>query len=554
MIDLITQVLIILFTGTVFGWIFRRVIYSSFIGYIVGGFIISILFTSFGVGIPEATEFEFLKNLGLVIFSFEAGLSIGIEKLLKSLNRILVIELISYPLLWVSARVISNIINLSIVEEMLLFLILMNSSSVLAITLAKTISNYELRVLTALQTHFEDTAQFIIFSVIFIAGIPRPTIEGIAIDMLKIIGLLTLLAYVLLKILEKLRGFILRMDSSSKYLLFLSIALLYSTITQNLGLPALLGSFIAGIVLSEFTSSEDFTILSGIREFGLLLYFSSLGLQLTSPQHLITTSQLLIGIIVGVLTVLIRTTTISLGSMLGALDPKHILLYAATLSSVSEIAIVFSDVLATQGVIPISFRVVVTLIVITSIITSSITYKKIMSFEKLIILILPKKLNQLISSLSSLLLHSSNLIIEVSKDLTKFLIVLLTAIYALNVIVVVSEYIPVFSTVLIMLSMSVCYIAILTVFAKTIESVYGRLLKEITSIKSSGWREATIKFITIVISVLSIALLITTSHTIITEVYLPTELHTLLIIIINITTISLLIYITLRELRKMMKT
>jgi Kef-type K+ transport system membrane component KefB len=554
MMNLVTQVLAILFTGAVLGWVFKRVVYSSFIGYIVGGFLTSLLFTYLGVETSESVEFEFLKNLGLVIFSFEAGLSISVKDILRSLNRVLVIELTSYPLLWVSAVIIAGIINLGIVEETLLFLTIMNCSS-LAIALARNISDNELKALAIIQSNFEDIAQFILFSTIFTAGISRPMVEDIAVDILKVIGLLTLLAYVLLKVVRKLRDFISRLDSSSKYLLILSIALLYSTITQSFGLPAFLGSFTAGLVLSEFISGEDLTLLSGIRELGLLLYFSSLGSQLILPQYSAgTPQQLLIGVVVGVLTVLIRITSLSIGSVLGALDPGHILTYVATLSSASETAIVFSDALVSRGVIPVGFRTLVILVVVTSILTSSIIYKEIVSIKRLVILILPQGLNQLISSLSSLLLHSSNLIVEVGKDLTKFLIILLAVTYALNIVAVICRYIPMLKVVLITLSMGVCYVVILTSFTRTIRNMYSRLIKEITSIKSSNWRDATVKLTSSLILVLSIILLVITSHRMLTEANLPTELHALLIISINTITMLLLIYIAFRELKWTTKT
>jgi len=63
-------------------------------------------------------------------------------------------------------------------------------------------------------------------------------------------------------------------------LLFLSVALLYSAIAQSLGLSPLVGSFVAGVVLSHFVRREEVVMMAGIREVGLLLYFLSLGLQM----------------------------------------------------------------------------------------------------------------------------------------------------------------------------------------------------------------------------------------------------------------------------------
>lgn len=194
------------------------------------------------------------------------------------------------------------------------------------------------------------------------------------------------------------------------------------------------------------------------------------------------------------------------------------------------------------------------LVVVTSILTSSIIYKEIVSIKRLVILILPQGLNQLISSLSSLLLHSSNLIVEVGKDLTKFLIILLAVTYALNIVAVICRYIPMLKVVLITLSMGVCYVVILTSFTRTIRNMYSRLIKEITSIKSSNWRDATVKLTSSLILVLSIILLVITSHRMLTEANLPTELHALLIILINTITMLLLIYIAFRELKWTTKT
>jgi Kef-type K+ transport system membrane component KefB len=107
--------------GAVLGWVFERSIYSTFIGYLLGGLLVSLLFVNLGVDVSTLfSEVSFLSNLGVVIFFFEMGLFVNIESISKSLNKILVVELFSYPLLWVAARVISSILGFSIVEETLI--------------------------------------------------------------------------------------------------------------------------------------------------------------------------------------------------------------------------------------------------------------------------------------------------------------------------------------------------------------------------------------------------------------------------------------------------
>jgi Kef-type K+ transport system membrane component KefB len=549
MVDLVTQVFAVLFVGSILGWFFKRFFYSSFIGYVVGGFITSLLFMSFGSSVSQSPELEFLRNLGLIIFSFEAGLSIGIGRLLRSLNKVLVIELASYPLLWVFARVIAGVAGLGIVGEALLFLTLIDSSSI-SIALAKTLQNEELRALAIVETNFEDLAQFIAFSIIFVAGISRPTIESVAVSVLEVAGLLAFLAYTLSRFMKRLRVFTSRMDPGSKYLLFLSIALLYSVIVQGLGLPPLLGAFIAGVVLSEYVGGEELTIISGVRELGLLLYFSSLGTQLTLPQYSVSTPQLLIGVVIGLASVLIRTATLSLASTMGALNPGNILSYAAALSSVSETAIIFSDTLISRGAAPTSFRALTVLIVATSMLISPVIYKRSLTISGVV---LPKKVRRITSPISSLLLHGSSLIVEVGGDIVRFLAILLAAVYSLHIITIASRYVPVFGAVLVVASMIVSYVIITASFARTLRKMYSRVFGEITPVKSLSLREAVTKFVTLTMTILSVTLLISTLHTILIEAGLPTQLHTLLTVTINATAVALLIYIALKELRKARK-
>ena len=551
MVDFVTQIFIILFVGSILGWVFKKFFYSSFIGYVAGGFVATLLFINLGADTSGLTQLGFLKSLGLTIFAFEIGLSIGIERLLKSFNKVLVIELVSYPLLWISAKVIAGIAGLGIAGEAMLFLMLIDSSSSISIALARTIQSDELRALAVVESNYEDLAQFITFSMIFVAGVSKPAIGSIAVNILKIVGLLTLLAYILLVVMKRLRKFVLRMDAVSKYLLLLSIALLYSAVMQNLSLPPLLGSFIAGVVLSEYIGGEELTLMSGVRELGLLLYFSSLGSQLALPQFSTNTAQLLMGITIGVVATIVRIVAIMIGSVMGALDPRHILPYATVLSPVSESAIVLSDILISQGALSTVFRAVTVVAVITSMLLSPAIYRKSLasSFLKIV---LPQKIKDILSHISSMLLYSSNLLIEIGRDMVKFLVVLLTAIYVLHIAIVLSKYIyiPLFNTMLVIASMAVCYMAILIAFSRVIRKMYSRVFGEIASLKSVSLEEGVARFITIAITALSTTLLISTLYTILAEANLPTSLHRALVIAVNITSIMLLIYVAIKKLRK----
>jgi hypothetical protein len=272
------------------------------------------------------------------------GLLINIESISKSLNKILVVELFSYPLLWVAARVISSILGFSIVEETLLFILLIDSSASLLRALRNTSSDSSSLALAILQTNFEDLAQFVAFSAIFVAQVF--TVEGIVVSAFKIAGTLTLLALALYKITEKIETYISKTSLASKLVFYLSIALLYTPITRYLSLPPLVGAFIAGVALSRCTSREDMAVLSGIRELGMLFYFSLLGSQLALVASSVSALYLLIvGVIIGVIGVVTRITALSLGLTISGIGHRHVLSHAVALSPISETIIVLSDIL-----------------------------------------------------------------------------------------------------------------------------------------------------------------------------------------------------------------
>jgi Kef-type K+ transport system membrane component KefB len=546
MVDVVTQAFAILFVGAILGWVFDKSVYSTFIGYLLGGLLVSLLFVNLGVDISTLfNEISFLSNLGIVIFSFEMGLLISIESILKNLNKILVIELSSYPLLWVVARVISSILGFSVVEETVLFILLMDSSASLLQALRSKSS--DLSSLAILQTNFEDLAQFVAFSAIFVAQVF--TVEGIVVNAFKIAGILTLLALALYKITEKIEAYILRMSLTSKLVFYLSIALLYTLITQYLNLPPLIGAFIAGVALSRCTSREDVAVLSGIRELGLLFYFSLLGSQLALVVSSVSTLHLLvIGVIIGVIGVVTRILALSLGLITSGIGSLHVLTYAVALSSISETIIVFSDILVSQGVLKSDIRTIVVVSVVTSIMASCFIYKKTPSISAIIKKIIPRRVRSTLVSFSPILLHGTDLIFELSKDIVKFLVTLLAGTYVIRILIAIHTYLPLLGLIILALSMIAYCVITVVLFARVLRKIYDRLFREITTIRRLSWRMAIMKIETTIALVLSLLLLISTLHAVVVEAGLPTQLYTLLIEVVNVTTIIILIYMALREL------
>jgi Kef-type K+ transport system membrane component KefB len=550
----IFQLLLMLFISTLLGWLTKTFFYTSFIGYIAGGIVTSVLFTALGLGVSEASQLEVLKSIGLTIFFFEMGLSIDLARLLKSLDKVLVIELTAYPLLWIAAKIVGGFMGLNIATEAVLFLMLIDCSSA-SIPLALSLRNPELRSLAIIESNLEDLALFILFSTLFTAQATSPTLIGVGVSAMKIVTLLVVMGYALNAVIRRFRGFIQRLDTLSRYLLLLSIALLYSVVAQQMGLPPFLGAFVAGVVVSQFmgSSSEGLSLLSGVRELGLLLYFSSLGTQLVlifmeagSPSIIID------GVVVGIAGVIARFLSLLIGLVMSGTNPGHILPYATALSSISETSVILVDTLATQGGLAHVFKALVLTGVVTSIVISSLLYRRSHEVPAVMALILPQKAVEMLSKLSNLLIHTASAVVDIGRGGVRFLATLLITTYLIHITTVTTKYLPQLLSLATLTSVTILsYIVIVREFVKFLRKSFEKTLSAVEAVK--GLREAVLRLVTSIVTLLTVAILLATFHTIVTEANIPTPLSYALTATINTVTIAILVLIAITRIRKGIK-
>jgi CPA2 family monovalent cation:H+ antiporter-2 len=550
----IFQLLLMLFISTLLGWLTKAFFYTSFIGYVAGGIATSALFTVLGLGVLDTSQLEVLKSIGLTIFCFEMGLSIGLARLLKSLDKVLVIELTAYPLLWIAAKIVGGFMGLNIASEAVLFLMLIDCSSV-SIPLASSLRNPELRSLAIIESNLEDLALFILFSTLFTAQATSPTLIGVGVSAMKIVTLLVVMGYALGAVIKRFRGFIQRLDTLSRYLLLLSIALLYSAVAQQMGLPPFLGAFAAGVVISQFmsSSSEELSLLSGVRELGLLLYFSSLGTQLVlifmeagSPSIIID------GVVVGIAAVIARFLSLLIGLVMSGANPGHILPYATALSSISETSVILVDTLATQGGLTHVFKALVLTGVVTSIVISSLLYRRSHEVPAAMALILPQKAVEMLSKLSNLLIHTASAVVDIGRGGVRFLATLLITTYLIHITTVTTKYLPQLLSLATLTSVTILsYIVIVREFVRFLRKSFEKTLSAVEAVK--GLREAVLRLATSIVTLLTVAILLATFHTIVTEANIPAPLSYALIATINTVTIATLVLIAITRIRKGIK-
>lgn len=457
--------------------------------------------------------------------------------------------MVAYSIIWFLTALLSIETSLNTFERIFLFLVLMDCSSV-AINLVSRISDDDIRSLAIVQSNFEDLAQFIAFSMIFTAGITKPDLIAILTDVLRVIGLTGLLAYVLNLAMKRFYRWINNMDNLSRSLLFLSIALLYSTLVQGLNLPTLFGAFIAGIVLSSYVRGDEISIMSGLRELGLLLYFSSIGTQITASTSASLSNIMTLGFVYAIAGVFTRFISLSLGALFIAVRADAIPYYAASLSSISETSIVFADTLIQQGVLNPTFKSMTITTVIISMILSQMLFSNASRFSTILTGLMPRNVRVFFTMLSHLLLESSETSIKLGSELVRFLIPSLLATY----ITYIASAIPIpTQNVRIGIAVAtsvIAYIVIVINFYKTLNSIINFLDLKFEQ-RIQNWNAVSLasNAITIVLVAISIILLFNVTNTMLSEDFVQSSFHRYLVALIHVITFVLLFYLIITRIR-----
>lgn len=267
--DPLTQLLITISLSGAIALVFRRAGINTVAGYIIGGILGSMLGIS---GEPGSL----LASLGLVTLGFEIGAEVGGRAPLGSLRQAIVIELISMSIIYIATGVISVILGLGYQGHLILFLIALNTSTgILYKVLSGRESEY-VRSLLLSASVVEDTVALSGLAVISIISGEGGGVLDIIISLgkLAMVSIAMLLAGVrVFRVLGRRLG-----DVEMLPIIALSVAIAYWVIFGSMGLSQLLGAFIAGFALGRAVDlTRAINQLAGLRELGLLLYFSSLG-------------------------------------------------------------------------------------------------------------------------------------------------------------------------------------------------------------------------------------------------------------------------------------
>lgn len=347
------------------GLLFKLLGLFEVAGFIIGGVLSYHILRLAGIPIESALGYsEPFQSIGLSLFSFQIGASIRIQEVQRSAKLVVSTELILIAVSWLSSSLISRSMNFSGADRLVMFLLLINSSTFAVLAIERA-GIRELKIneiifrRTLLQTSLEDLLQFMLYGLFL--SVPRlpylvGDIEPLA-YVFQVLGFI-IVVYIVTKYAMKI--FIERALKESRlkplgqmdlFLMFVIVALIFSTLFSQLGLPGLIGSFIVGLVTAYYVDlSRVNELLRGVRDLGLLLYFSSIGAQI-APWILADLFLVAISFTFALLAILTRFIGLFLGFVFSGLDVKESTKTAVVLSSLSESTMIFTYVLYRDGLI-----------------------------------------------------------------------------------------------------------------------------------------------------------------------------------------------------------
>jgi len=384
-VDPLTSLLIMISISGAMAMILRRVGFSTVVGYILGGILGSL------IGAPVEVS-PLIAQLGLILLGFEIGAEIGGRKALGSFRQALIIEIISMSLIYILTGLVSAILRLGFIGHILLFLIAINTSTGILYKVIHGRVSEDVRSLLLASCVIEDTVAISGLAVfIAVKDIANPIDLILSIGK---VGFLAVMAFLIGVYAFKMLGKKLS-DLEMLPIIAISAALAYYVTFGIIGVSQLLGTFIAGFALARAVDlGRAMTQLGGLRELGLLLYFSSLGgviPQLEGGELTIIPALIALVMIV----VIIKFVAFSTALWMLGLERHESIKAALYMTSISELGIIISSQAYESKLIGSSYVMLATYVVLISAIISSIAVK----FENKVVMgiyyLIPNKVEEI---------------------------------------------------------------------------------------------------------------------------------------------------------------
>lgn len=256
---------LILLMGTMMSGLFRRLHLPWVVALIAGGLIIGQ--SGFDL-IPADPVMDFFSEIGLIFLMFIAGLETRFSDLVKDFGKVSFVALVNGAIPFAVGLGVTLLFGYDMPAALLVGIMFISSSVAVVIpTLSSTgLLHQRLGRTIVATTLLQDIASLILLSILF------QTTDGTAVLPLPLFYLIVVAIFVALRLLvpkvnKTIIGYVHQTDTQDlfqKEVRIVFLILIGTVITfELLGLHPIIGSFLAGLILSDSISSEQ--LMSKIR-------------------------------------------------------------------------------------------------------------------------------------------------------------------------------------------------------------------------------------------------------------------------------------------------
>lgn len=543
------MVVYVLVLGITFAWLLRRIGLIDVVGYIIGGMLLAVVMESLGRDLSIALSYtELVSWIGLVLFSFRVGASISLRLLSASFMRLIASELAIILIQWVVSGFITLALGFDLRSRVALFFVLINSSSIAVLAIERMSVGIDVRGTAYMQTQMEDLIQFTLFSIFTAIGLGGLSPGELLLQIVKVSALIMLLIYISRYMLKFLSRSPLMAGKEGKFFTSIAFTLISTSIATLLGLPPLFGAFVSGIAFSLFLDLSDIVDrLDGLKDLGLLFYFSSLGFQFYLGLKEVQGVYMLMlyGTLIGVLAFISRALGVFMGSLLSGYSLETCAFLSLFLTPLSEVGLMFINTLAKQGFISMYIVHMLMISLLTSLTIFSIATPRLAIRVPKIIELVPNRVSHFINIVSREYTKRLSVLSSALLNVIIFAFVALIASYVDTVVKYLVDILHL-PKILSALSTIASAIAIMAMFIITMRRTMSSMFK-IFSARSRGL-EALSKLFDMAIGCLAIALQIQILHDFASR-YVLVEPLNILVVAVVLATIAITLYDLLKTLR-----
>jgi len=371
--EALTALTVLLLIAGGLAYTLRRLGFSTIVGYIVAGALIGPVLKLVD---PHSELIVFLSEMGLILITFEIGMTIKLE-FLRRMAQPFIIILIEIIIVLSLTYLLTTPIGFTAGASLVIAMMALNTSTAISFKLLEEKGGVkgEVDKLILGVASLEDVVALVSLTIFPSLALAEAfnfieffdLLFGIAVGSTVLIGLGLL-------IVSRVVGVVEASGEEALLSFLLSMALSFTWLATMFGLSPVFGSFLAGLAVSASPRMDEVRPkLKWIRELFSIIFFTSIGL--TMPP-VISYQVLLVGIMLTLFIVFVKFLGFSIGSWILGLPLEAAYTIGFYMTSISEFAVIIAREALKNGIISDDIYLTSIFVVALSSIVSTILVKQ----------------------------------------------------------------------------------------------------------------------------------------------------------------------------------